>query len=161
MGPSCSSSQRPQGASLQWPGVRVMINGRRSSSTMACSFVVRPLPGQAGDRLRERPIAWRPFWWVPRSRPDGPSRSCCRSTSAAVGLAQLARAAPPVRPAVAQRRRVPGRPCRSSAVRASRPYARDRSVRARRASYSLPWSRTTNLPAPVARVDCNFRAVSA
>ena len=25
---------------------------------MACSFVVRP--------PRERPIAWRPFWWAPR-----------------------------------------------------------------------------------------------
>ena len=118
---------------------------------MACSFVVKPLPGQAGDRLRERPIAWRPFWWVPRSRPDGPSRSCCRSKSAAVGLAHVDRAAPPVRLAVAQRRLAPGGHCRSIAVRACQPCVRDRAGRAMHAWYNFPWSRTANFPAPVAR----------
>ena len=150
-GPSRSSSQRPQGASPQWSGVRVRISGRQSSSTTARSLVVKPPPGHSGGRLCERPIAWRPFWWVFPSRPDGPSRLCCRARAAAVGPAQHARSAPPVRPVAARRRRTPTHHYQSSVVSACRPCARDRSIRARRANYILPWSRTANPPAPVAR----------
>ncbi len=56
MGPCRSNSQRPQGSSPQWTGVRVRISGRRSVSTTAYSVVVRP--------LRERPITWCPGWWA-------------------------------------------------------------------------------------------------
>ena len=133
----------------------------RSSSATACSFVVRP--------PRERPIALpapglnrgRSCSSVIRSRPDGPSRLSCRARGAAVSLAHVDRAAPSSRRAATQRIPAPGRPLRFIAARACRPCARGRSIRARRASYCTPWSRTANPPVPVARAACSSRAESA
>ena len=80
-----------------------------------------------------------PLLWALRSRPDGPSKSCCRARCTTVDPDQPTRAAPPVRPVAARRRRAPARPCRSSALRACRRCARgpNRSGRVRQLQHSL------------------------